>query len=210
MVRLASLVLAGGLAAGILVITSWPPPGGQDVVARVNGESITRADLAAYEEDLVSEAAPGEARSVALLSLINQAVVRQEARRLGITVSEELVQAQVEAALANPTIGRSLRSNSAIDTFRERTRMRLLSEAVRGAVIPSPQTSDTDVERELMADASTNGDPQDVEAAIRTRLSAKATGEAWVRWLGSRRACASVVILDAGLALPPTAAYACD
>ena len=127
-----------------------------------------------------------------------------------ITVSQELVQAQVEAALANPTIGRSLRSNSAIDTFRERTRMRLLSEAVRGAVIPSPQISDTDVERELMADASTNGDPQDVEAAIRTRLSAKATGEAWVRWLGSRRACASVVILDAGLALPPTAAYACD
>lgn len=211
MARLAFLCLVVSLGLGALVITSSLNQSGEDVIALVNGESITRADFVDYEMDVVGEAREGEARSVALLSLINQALVKQTALRLDITVPEAVVQAQVDAALSNPTISNSLRTDADMATFRRRTRMWLLSEAVRDEVVTTPTISDAEVERQFMAEAGNTGlSLHDAEAAIRERLSAKATSELWVRWLGQKRACASLVILDPQLSLPQTATYECQ
>jgi hypothetical protein len=209
-IRLAPLALAVAFGAGALLLTAALVTRDHDVVARVNGEAITRSEILAYEADIAGEAPRGQERSVALLALMNQAVVRQAARQRGLIVAESQVQAQVDAALANPTVGKSLRSDADLAKFRERTRVRLLFMALRDIVIPPPVINDADVERALAADASTGeGDRQASVEAVRHRLGDKMTEELWIRWLGEARACASVEILDEHLVLPLTETYEC-
>jgi len=91
------------LLLGVGSVTAASNPGDEEIVARVNGVAITKADVRIHVE-MYERAHPGlppgkarEARArTALQSLINNVLQEQVAREMGLSVSDEEVEAAVK------------------------------------------------------------------------------------------------------------------
>jgi len=97
---IAALALLAVLALGVVACGS----NSEDVVARVNGEDITRTDFDRAYERVISQASmtPDETQTVeyqkaVLEMMIDSTLIRQEADRLGADLSETTITAQVDA-----------------------------------------------------------------------------------------------------------------
>ena len=96
----AALILLGVLAVGLVACGSE----GEDVVARVNDEDITRAEFQNMYDQIIQQASmsPDETQTIeyqkaVLEMMIDSLLIRQEADRLGADLSETTITAQVEA-----------------------------------------------------------------------------------------------------------------
>ncbi len=93
-------------AGGILAVNSGQIPGlgnssDGKVVARVNGEEITKTELDSYSQQLKSQQQAAqvpedELRQRALDQLVNQEVLSQEARNSGVSAGEQEVQDRID------------------------------------------------------------------------------------------------------------------
>jgi peptidyl-prolyl cis-trans isomerase D len=164
-----------GLLAALFVIWGVGAIGGEhvEVVARVHGEDISRRELdratvalqRRYEAMLRDRFTADLARSLdlrgqALDSLIDAALLREEARRLGVTVTETEV---VEAITKMPELqdnGRFDRDRLAAflqqqrdrGEFEEDVRRGLLFDRLQALVVDGVQVSDAEVEERYRLD----------------------------------------------------------
>src|SRR5579862_225779 len=183
-----------GLLAALFVIWGVGAIGGErvDVVARVEGATITRRDLdratanlqSRYEQMLRGQWTPELARSLdlrghALDQLVDQALLSHEATRLGISVTTAEVD---DAVMHLPELqdgGRFNRDrleaflNSQRDRgeFEEEMRRSLLLERVRSLVTDGVQVSDAELQERYRLDHE-----QATVAFVRIKSAELATG----------------------------------
>jgi len=158
-----------GVLAGLFIIWGVGAIGGQriDIVARVHGQAISRRDLQRetallqrrYEEMMRDRFSPDLARSLdlpghALDQLIEEALLRHEADRLGITVTDaEVVDAitQMPELQDNGRFDRDrletfLRAQRDRGEFEDELRRNLLFERLQSLVTDGVQVTDGEVE----------------------------------------------------------------
>ncbi len=96
-----------GLAAGMTLALFAAPAGAQNFTpaATVDGEVITVFELEQRERFLTLLRAPGDVRTIAFDQLVNERLQVREAEKIGVTASEEAIDAGIEefAARGNLT-----------------------------------------------------------------------------------------------------------
>ena len=158
-----------GLLASLFVIWGVGAVGGErvDMVAKVHGDTISRRDLdratavlqRRYDEMLRGQLSPELMRSLdlrgrALDQLIDQALIRNEANRLGITVTEtELVdtitrmpELQDNGRFDRARLEAFLRSQRDRGEFEDELRRSILAQRIQALVTDGVQLSDAEVE----------------------------------------------------------------
>lgn len=136
-------------------------------------------------------------------SLINQRIALAEARSLGISVSDEQVEAAVVGILGQGVTEASLASTGGMDGLRRRVRDRLTMEAVKDNVTAGVEATTTDIRAyihrasALYAHLPWEAARVEVEPAVRAELAESV----WVAWLDHRRACTHIEILVPGIGL---------
>ncbi|HYR96583.1 MAG TPA: SurA N-terminal domain-containing protein, partial [Candidatus Binatus sp.] len=164
-----------GLLAALFVIWGVGAVGGErvDVVARVHGDTISRRDLdratavlqRRYDEMLRGQLSPELARSLdvrgrALDQLIDQALIRDEAGRLGITVTEDEVietitrmpELQDNGRFDRARLEAFLRSQRDRGEFEGELRRSILAQRIQSLVTDGVQVSDAEVEERYRLD----------------------------------------------------------
>lgn len=115
----------------LLLLLACSRQGGKDSLVLVNGESVDAAELN-REMILLGSRSPDRAR--ALEDLIDQALILQEGRRLGISLSPEEFENQIALARAGTPVAEFkaalLARGIGYDEWRERLRRRALSDEV--------------------------------------------------------------------------------
>lgn len=143
-------------------------------------------------------------------SLVNQRLVLDEARRLGISTSE----AEVEEAMRSlPDEGISLdvlEGVGGLDAFKRRLQTRLAFERVKATVTKDVVVSDADLNQYIdryrsLFDLSDRGAVEaQVEPAVRQGL----VDRAWSTWLEARMGCSLIQVLLHGAELPAVTPHA--
>jgi peptidyl-prolyl cis-trans isomerase SurA len=143
--RAAAAPLALALLCGIAACARRPPA---DSLALVNAEPITARDLARELKLLGMENADEPSRGQVLEEMIDQALVLQEAARLGATLSREELENQLALARAGTPLKEFSASLEArgipFAEWRERVRRRALCDEVvrreiRSGIVVKPQ-----------------------------------------------------------------------
>ena len=135
----------------LLAVVACDSPPKEEMAARVNGQAITNSDV---ESAIALSRLEGDklSREKALEALIDEALVRQEAKRLGVGSSETIVDERILAAedavggaaeldrlLADVVISR--------ERFRDHARAIVLAEALQRAKFADVRARATDVRR---------------------------------------------------------------
>src|SRR5690348_10463351 len=164
-----------GLLAALFVIWGVGAIGGEriDVVARVEGATITRRDLdraaenlrSRYEQMLRGQWSPELARSLdlrgqALDQLVDQALLGHEADRLGIKVTDaelddaivRLPELQDGGHFSRERLEAFLKSQRDRGEFEDEMRRSLLLERVRSLVTDGVQVSDAELQERYRLD----------------------------------------------------------
>ena len=155
--KLAVLVLGAFLVTGLFGCGNKVPDG---TVATVNGEPISQEMLDAnytqylqmfqmYGADITTDEVKVAAQKAALESLTAQELLRQEAEKRGLEVSEEDVDAGLQK-LADDYYSGSMddlkaaveQSNMTMDAYRQMLKDSLLQDQLRQALVDEPETVD--------------------------------------------------------------------
>ncbi len=160
----ARIAFAIVLASGPWMHTAWPATVNR-IVAVVNDEIITQADVSSYADALMDDQSPSletrsadpHTRQIVLARLIEQRLMVQAAKRAGLTIASSEVQRQVDTLQSQfesaEAFWQSLAATGrTLEQVRERIREQLLvkqvvAAQVRAKVLVSPQ----EVARELTA-----------------------------------------------------------
>ncbi len=140
-----------------------------------------------------------------LLSLVNQALVLQEADRQRIDVSEDDLDAMMVVAKELPVLEGVLRTQQALDDYRTRLRAKLRFDAVKAVVVSDIRVTDRQM-REYYAlhrEAYPLQSFHDVKGEIETLVAASMVDQYWRDWLAGRRSCSEIRIADEDYHLPP-------
>jgi hypothetical protein len=176
---------------------------GPDNIAVVDGQGISRRSFADYAA--VFTAPDGSLRASSddiLVSLINQALVKKEAIRRSIEVTD----AQVEEAIGDMADAQALQAPKAggdDHAFRERVRMLLLFRAVKAAVIGRFSPSDEALRAAYDADPALQVVSYAEAVPLLTqRIEKQETERLWAAWLAELRRCADIRVLDLTFGTP--------
>ncbi|MEX2548567.1 MAG: hypothetical protein WD830_12395 [Chloroflexota bacterium] len=161
-------------------------PAADEVVVVVNGSQVTRDMYNSYASVFRNPTGVLEATPTELLtSLINQALVHEEAERRGIHIDPDVVDDNLAQAEALMDVHRQqIDRAGGVDQLKIRLAAFLEMNAVKNAVLMDSVL--------MLPEAplpSNRGD------SLRRQ-------EAWKAWLDRRRACAIVVVYDFSLGVP--------
>lgn len=145
-----------------------------------------------------------EATAVQVLqSLINQALVHQQAIGLGLMVSDQEI-AEAVGEIPEIELSRSsLARTGGIEGIRRRMTTFLEFREVKSAVIGEVIVPDSLVATTHVDDPQLSALPfVDAAPVIRKRLIAAEADRRWASWLAQVRTCADVTVFDASLGVP--------
>ena len=173
--KLAVLVLGAFLVTGLFGCGNKVPDG---TVATVNGEPISQEMLDAnytqylqmfqmYGADITTDEVKVAAQKAALESLTAQELLRQEAEKRGLEVSEEDVDAGLQK-LADDYYSGSMddlkaaveQSNMTTDAYRQMLKDSLLQDQLRQALVDEPETVDVVKAKHILINAETENAEQ--------------------------------------------------
>ncbi|MBT9259610.1 MAG: peptidylprolyl isomerase [Clostridiales bacterium] len=126
----------GGVALAVALFLFVSTKEGGGVVARVNGEAITRD---AFYEELVAQAGPA-----VLDRMVTDLLVRQEARKKGVTVSPQEVDRQIEEMAAQFPSEEAFHQALALYGYTEASLRRQLETNLLVKAILEPQVEVTE------------------------------------------------------------------
>lgn len=144
----------GALLLGLLITLGAALPAAAAVKVNVNDAAITDLQIAARTKLLALERR-GAGAQAATKELIDEALMLQEAKRLGITISDAEVEGAVQDVARNLKLSRDklvalLQANGvSLDTLKDRLRATLAWKGVVGAAVrPNLQMSDLQLEQQ--------------------------------------------------------------
>jgi parvulin-like peptidyl-prolyl isomerase len=158
-----ALALGGAAAPAAALVRSAPSAADREVVARVDGEAVTRAELdrmaasprtldQARQELGVERPGPADLRRVALRNVVERRLLIREARRRGIRVTEPELDREIASLRRRFDDLRSFgawMNEQGLDeaTLWETVREDMAADQVRTALIEGVRVTDEDVRR---------------------------------------------------------------
>lgn len=171
-------------------------------IASVDGVAITMADLEGYRAVFVApDGASNVTHDQVLLSLINQRIVSAEARRLGLTITQERIDKAVDEMQSLDAPFENVAGGSG--GFADRVRAFLENQAVRAAVVGYVEVDEDAINREFHSNYEPRGLTLDADVLeqIIESIRVDESDRRWLSWLSEARDCASIDVRLAGSAL---------
>jgi hypothetical protein len=199
--HLLGLALLGAVATAGWALLRAPQADG--AYAYVNGVAILKSDFESYATVFLRPDGSLEvSREQVLLSLINQALVEQAAKTLGLEVGVRQIEEALEAAERLGVTKDSANRQGGRAGSWARVRMFELFKLVRSRVIGPIVISPEAIEAEFNANPDLALAPRDeAVAVIRSRLTEAEAARRWEQWLRSQRRCADIRIVDTSFAI---------
>jgi peptidyl-prolyl cis-trans isomerase SurA len=201
--RMISMVRTlGALLIGLVMLAGSALPALAAVKATVNGVSITDIQVAQRLKLFQVEGKSGA--KAALQELVDEQVMVQEAKRLGITVSDAQVEEAVLTVARNIKVSRDklgqilTQAGVNIDTLKDRLRANLAwNQVIQSVVMPNVQLSDVELDQKAAAEltASSSFDYILKEVIFIGKGSSARTGQA-NQYRKSFQGCDSAVQLS--------------
>jgi len=201
-----------GLVAAAILIVAAVVAGGPSAdsvdaaVVAVDSVMITAAEFDSYARVFILDSGDRAlADEYVLLALVNQTLVLREADRRGIDLPEEIVDAQMSAAINQPMLARSLTSETERASYRDLLARKLRFDAVKQAITGHLSPTAQIVEDYFFTHREDYPllTLEDVSFEIMTILRMEMVETSWRAWLARERACARIRVVNPAFALPP-------